>query len=225
MTGLERNADVVRLASYAPLLANIDHVQWKPDMIWFDNDESWGSTSYQVQKLFMNNVGDRVVPSRSTGKVVQPKPITGAVGLSTWATARPLRRRQGHRAGRHSAVRDDFTGTRRHVDPHRGLVGAVRRRYGRPTPRREHHGEAGAPAWHRLRPHAQGHQAVRREGFLVAFGSRLQQLVLVEPRRLEQHPGRDRKAVGGPKQLMIARREPDQTGQPTTSDPWCAVAP
>jgi alpha-L-arabinofuranosidase len=87
MTGLERNADVVKLASYAPLLANIDHVQWKPDMIWFDNDESWGSTSYQVQKLFMNNVGDRVVPSRSTGKVVQPKPITGAIGLSTWATA------------------------------------------------------------------------------------------------------------------------------------------
>ncbi|WP_045741779.1 alpha-L-arabinofuranosidase C-terminal domain-containing protein [Actinoplanes rectilineatus] len=87
MTGLERNADVVKMASYAPLLANIDNVQWKPDMIWFDNDESWGSTSYQVQKLFMNNVGDRVVPTKVTGEVVQPKPITGAVGLSTWRTA------------------------------------------------------------------------------------------------------------------------------------------
>ena len=87
LTGLERNADVVKLASYAPLLANIDHVQWKPDLIWFDNDESLGSTSYKVQKLFMNNVGDRVVPSTSTGKVVQPEPITGAIGLSTWATA------------------------------------------------------------------------------------------------------------------------------------------
>ncbi|GID92371.1 alpha-L-arabinofuranosidase C-terminal domain-containing protein [Amorphoplanes digitatis] len=87
MTGLERNADVVRMASYAPLLANIDNVQWRPDMIWFDNDESWGTTSYQMQKLFMNNVGDRVVPSRATGKVIEPKPITGAIGLSTWATA------------------------------------------------------------------------------------------------------------------------------------------
>ena len=67
MTGLERNADVVKIASYAPLLANIDNVQWRPDMIWFDNDESWGTTSYQVQKLFMNNVGDRVVPSTATG--------------------------------------------------------------------------------------------------------------------------------------------------------------
>jgi alpha-L-arabinofuranosidase len=87
MTGLERNADVVKMASYAPLLANVDHVQWQPDLIWFDNDESWGSTSYQVQKLFMNNVGDRVVPSTATGPVIQPRPITGAIGLSTWATA------------------------------------------------------------------------------------------------------------------------------------------
>ncbi|WP_433825586.1 alpha-L-arabinofuranosidase C-terminal domain-containing protein [Actinoplanes sp. CA-015351] len=87
MTGLERNADVVKMASYAPLLAHVDNVQWKPDMIWFDNDESWGSTSYQVQKLFMNNVGDRVVPTTATGNVLQPKPITGAIGLSTWRTA------------------------------------------------------------------------------------------------------------------------------------------
>ncbi|MEJ3746153.1 alpha-L-arabinofuranosidase C-terminal domain-containing protein [Actinomycetes bacterium KLBMP 9797] len=87
MTGLERNADVVQLASYAPLLANIDNVQWRPDLIWFDNDESWGSTSYQVQKLFMNNVGDRTVPTTMTGPGTQPRPITGRVGLSTWRTS------------------------------------------------------------------------------------------------------------------------------------------
>ncbi|NHD19033.1 MULTISPECIES: alpha-L-arabinofuranosidase C-terminal domain-containing protein [unclassified Actinopolyspora] len=63
MTGLERNADVVRMSSYAPLLAHEDSPQWTPDMIWFDNDESWGSTSYEAQKLFANNVGDEVVPS------------------------------------------------------------------------------------------------------------------------------------------------------------------
>jgi alpha-L-arabinofuranosidase len=88
MTGLERNADVVKMASYAPLLSNVDYVQWKPDMIWFDNAASWGSTSYEMQKLFMNNVGDKVVPSTVTGGgVVLPKPITGAIGLSTWRTA------------------------------------------------------------------------------------------------------------------------------------------
>ena len=63
MTGLERNADVVKMASYAPLLANVDHVQWRPGHDLVRQRQSWGSTSYQVQKLFMNNVGDRVVPS------------------------------------------------------------------------------------------------------------------------------------------------------------------
>ncbi|SFS89413.1 alpha-L-arabinofuranosidase C-terminal domain-containing protein [Saccharopolyspora flava] len=63
MTGLERNADVVRMASYAPLLARSDSVQWLPDMIWFDDQRSWGSPNYEVQKLFMTNDGDRVVPS------------------------------------------------------------------------------------------------------------------------------------------------------------------
>lgn len=84
LTGLERNADVVRLASYAPLLSNEDYVQWRPDMIWFNNRASWGSTSYEVQKLFMNNVGDHVVPSTATGTPSQDDlPISGAVGLST----------------------------------------------------------------------------------------------------------------------------------------------
>ncbi len=63
MTGLQRNADVVRLASYAPLLANESHVQWNPDAIWFDNDESWETPNWEVQKLFGTNVGDEVVPS------------------------------------------------------------------------------------------------------------------------------------------------------------------
>ncbi|GAA4417899.1 alpha-L-arabinofuranosidase C-terminal domain-containing protein [Actinokineospora soli] len=87
MTGLERNADVVELAAYAPLLANVDYVQWRPDMIWFDNHRSWGSASYEVQKLFMTNVGDSVVPSRASGTPALTAPITGAIGLSTWATS------------------------------------------------------------------------------------------------------------------------------------------
>jgi alpha-N-arabinofuranosidase len=62
MTGLERNADVVRMASYAPLLANVDAWQWKPDAIWFDNLRSYGTPNYYVQKLFANNVGTRIVP-------------------------------------------------------------------------------------------------------------------------------------------------------------------
>ena len=86
MTGLERNADVVRLASYAPLLANESHVQWSPDAIWFDNDESWESVNWEVQKLFGNNVGDEVAPSTFDGAVNAPEPIDGGIFLSTWST-------------------------------------------------------------------------------------------------------------------------------------------
>ena len=86
MTGLQRNADIVKLASYAPLLVNEHHVQWSPDAIWFDNDEKWASPNWEVQKLFGNNLGDEVVPSTFTGETSQ-EPITGGVFLSTWNTA------------------------------------------------------------------------------------------------------------------------------------------
>jgi len=62
MTGLERNADVVQMASYAPLFAHVDAWQWRPDMIWFDNLRVVGTPNYYVQKLFANNKGTNVVP-------------------------------------------------------------------------------------------------------------------------------------------------------------------
>jgi alpha-N-arabinofuranosidase len=61
MTGLERNADVVRMASYAPLLADIDAWQWTPDAIWFDNLHCYGTPNYYVQRVFASNVGTRIV--------------------------------------------------------------------------------------------------------------------------------------------------------------------
>ncbi len=61
MTGLERNGDVVRMASYAPLFAHIDAWQWTPDLIWFDNLRSYGTPNYYVQNLFANNTGTRIV--------------------------------------------------------------------------------------------------------------------------------------------------------------------
>ncbi|MGA5495110.1 alpha-L-arabinofuranosidase C-terminal domain-containing protein [Streptomyces cinereoruber] len=108
MTGLERNADVVKLASYAPLLADAHQNQWRPDMIWFDNDRSWGSASYEVQKLFMNNTGDRVVPSRASATPAVSGPITGAIGLSTWATSAAYDDVEVTAANGSTLLRDDF---------------------------------------------------------------------------------------------------------------------
>ena len=64
MTGLERNADVVTMASYAPLLAHVDAWQWTPNLIWFDNLRSFGTPNYYVQKMYAANRGTRVLPSR-----------------------------------------------------------------------------------------------------------------------------------------------------------------
>ncbi|WP_242693137.1 alpha-L-arabinofuranosidase C-terminal domain-containing protein [Sabulibacter ruber] len=62
MTGLERNADVVVMASYAPLFAHEEGWQWTPDMIWVNNLQAFGTPNYYVQKLFSTNVGTHLVP-------------------------------------------------------------------------------------------------------------------------------------------------------------------
>ncbi|MBV5282976.1 MAG: carbohydrate binding domain-containing protein [Paludibacter sp.] len=58
MTSLERNGDVVRLSSYAPLLAKEGHTQWNPDMIYFNNTTIYRTANYYVQQLFSTNEGD-----------------------------------------------------------------------------------------------------------------------------------------------------------------------
>ncbi len=70
MTGLERNADVVHLTSYAPLMAHVEAFQWAPDMIWFDNLNAYGTANYYVQKLYSNNKGTDVLSITKDGKAL-----------------------------------------------------------------------------------------------------------------------------------------------------------
>ncbi|MFM2082097.1 MAG: hypothetical protein RL380_788 [Verrucomicrobiota bacterium] len=67
MTGMERNAAVVRMASYAPLFAHIEGWQWTPNLIWLDNLRSYATPDYYVQKLFANHRGDTVLPAQLAG--------------------------------------------------------------------------------------------------------------------------------------------------------------
>lgn len=75
MTDLERNADVVRMATYAPLLAHVDGWQWRPDMIWFDNTEMFKTVSYYVQQMYACNKGTHVLPL-----TMQGRPVAGQEG-------------------------------------------------------------------------------------------------------------------------------------------------
>ncbi len=70
MTGLERNADIVEMATYAPLFAHVDGWQWRPDMIWYDNLRMFKSVSYYVQQLYAQNKGTNVLQLTMGGKPV-----------------------------------------------------------------------------------------------------------------------------------------------------------
>lgn len=75
MTGLERNADIVRMATYAPLLAHVEGWQWRPDLIWFDNLRSVRTCSYYVQQLYGTNRGTHVIPL-----TMDKQPVSGQAG-------------------------------------------------------------------------------------------------------------------------------------------------
>ena len=75
MTGLERNADIVHMATYAPLFAHVEGWQWRPDLIWYDNLRSVRSVSYYVQQLYGLYKGTHVLPL-----TMDKRAVTGAEG-------------------------------------------------------------------------------------------------------------------------------------------------
>jgi alpha-L-arabinofuranosidase len=85
ITGMERNCDVVRMSSYAPLFVNVNDRKWNPDAIVFDTLHCYGTPSYWAQRMFSTHRGDSVLPSTCEA----PKQTTGARGaiaLGTWNT-------------------------------------------------------------------------------------------------------------------------------------------
>jgi alpha-L-arabinofuranosidase len=86
MTGLERNSDVVRMSSYAPLFVNVNNRQWNPNAIVFDGTRSYGTPSYYVQRMFSTNRAARNVAVSYPTLASQPPKPGGGIGLMTWAT-------------------------------------------------------------------------------------------------------------------------------------------
>lgn len=92
MMGLENNSDVVRMASYAPIFANVNETRWRPDMIQFDASRVLGTPSYYVQRMMASNVGTQRLtvtqndPYVSMQNAVQVKPAVCRVGVGTWGT-------------------------------------------------------------------------------------------------------------------------------------------
>lgn len=86
MTALERNGDVVEMACYAPLFGNGTQTQWTPDMIWFNNDQVFGSVNYYIQKLFSTNQPTTELKTEFVKGKTSESQLKGAVGVGTWST-------------------------------------------------------------------------------------------------------------------------------------------
>lgn len=94
MTGLEKNSDIVKMASYAPLLVNTNDRAWNPDAIVYNASSAYGTPSYYVQKMFASNLGNVIIPTTlknlinttdTTSSSVSQ--ILGQVGIGSWNTA------------------------------------------------------------------------------------------------------------------------------------------
>jgi len=86
MTGFERNADIVHMATYAPLFAHVEGWQWRPDLIWVDNITSVRTPNYYVQQLYAMNPGTNVLAltemvKKEGEKKAKAQPVTGQDGL------------------------------------------------------------------------------------------------------------------------------------------------
>ena len=89
MLGMENNADIVRMSSYAPIFVNENRIQWRPDMIRFNSSQSFGTPSYWVQQLFPNHIGNRLVESELKWSIPRKEEETVtpfSIGVATWKT-------------------------------------------------------------------------------------------------------------------------------------------
>ncbi|GAA3816328.1 hypothetical protein GCM10022226_41290 [Sphaerisporangium flaviroseum] len=173
LTGIERNSDVVELASYAPLMANVDYVDWTPDLIWFDNDQAYGSPSYYVQRLFGRNVGDRVLPSAFKGAPLPVDDIKGAIGLGTWNTKVRYDDVRVTDASGNVLFSDDFSAGADRWTP--GAAGAWSVRdggYEQSAIVEDARSTAGSADWSGYTLEVTARKTEGAEGFLVMFGVR-----------------------------------------------------
>ncbi|MGW4799456.1 alpha-L-arabinofuranosidase C-terminal domain-containing protein [Nonomuraea sp. NPDC004297] len=172
MTGLERNSDVVELASYAPLLANVDYVDWTPDLIWFDNDQAYGSPSYHVQRLFSANRGERVLPSSFEGEVRPVADIAGAIGLGAWNTAVRYDDVKVTAADGTVLLSDDFSAGAAGWTPGTGTWTAQDGGYAQTAQVEDARSTTGSAGWSNYTVEATARKTAGAEGFLLMFGVR-----------------------------------------------------
>ncbi|MEI7901949.1 MAG: alpha-L-arabinofuranosidase C-terminal domain-containing protein [bacterium] len=168
MTGLERNSDVVILASYAPLFVNISHKRWNPDLINFDSSRVYGIPSYYVQKMFAENRGAVVLPAEVSSTATEEE-IAGMVGVGTWNTQAEYKDIKVTRGSETLLACDFAEGTKGwtfHGGDWKAQDGALRQSAGGSDFR----AVAGDTKWNTYTYTLKARKISGDEGFLVIFG-------------------------------------------------------
>lgn len=171
MTGLERNGDVVRMSSYAPLLCHPDWRGWNPNAIIFDQWQSYGTPSYWVQSMFAQHRADQVLPVAMRIEETAPQPIKGMIGVGTWGGSAEFKDIKVVGKDGKTLLESDFS---------QGLAGWKTRRGQWTTENgvlRQNSDEegtvatAGNPGWHDYTLTLKARKISGAEGFLITFGS------------------------------------------------------
>lgn len=169
MTGMERNSDIVRMASYAPLFANVNHKGWNPDLICFDTARSYGTPSYWVQQMFSQNRPERILKSElSEQKTTKPKFPTGGIGVGTWNTQAEFKDIKVVQGGKTIFESADGSALKNETGTWSVVDGALRQTTGEQPAR----AFAGDPSWHNYTVTLKARKLGGVEGFLVTVGRR-----------------------------------------------------
>lgn len=168
MTGIERNSDIVIMASYAPLFVNTHARQWNPDLIVFDSARVYGTPSYYVQQLFSRYRGTRVLPLQLHAPGISITEPRGAIGVGTWSTQAEYRDIRVEQDGR-TLFAADFTQGATGWRVVRGDWQVVDGSYRQTSGQTDCRAVAGDPSWTDYTLTLRARKLGGAEGFLILF--------------------------------------------------------
>ncbi|MDE2206741.1 MAG: alpha-N-arabinofuranosidase, partial [Armatimonadetes bacterium] len=170
MTGLERNSDIVRMASYAPLFVNVHDRFWNPDAIQFNDAHSWGTPSYYVQQMFGRNRPTVMLPLKLRQPAPAPAAASGGIGLGTWNTQAVFRNVRVTAPDGARLLNGPLTvGSGGGFAPQSGAWSNGDDGLEQTAPGDNHFGTAGDPSWTNYTLTLDARKLGGSEGFLVMF--------------------------------------------------------
>ena len=169
MLGCERNSDVVRMISYAPLLSNVQRVNGWHAMIYHDSTRAFGTASYYLWKLFGENLPARTVKTRTGISLENPATLAGGIGIGTWNTSAEFKDIRVTKDGKELVDAGPWTAEGGSWTNENGL-----HRQSEPVVGLNFHGD---PSWTDYTLAMKARKLAGEEGFLIVFGHKEAEMI------------------------------------------------